>query len=63
MHNVREIAQDTWYIGVNDNKTGRFENLHPLPEGVTYNSYMILLLLLQFPLSMLLHQLWFFAMS
>lgn len=42
MHNVRQIAKDTWYIGVNDNKTGRFENLHPLPEGVTYNSYMIL---------------------
>ncbi len=42
MHNVRQIAQDTWYIGVNDNSTSRFENLHPLPEGVTYNSYMIL---------------------
>ena len=38
MHNVRQIAKDTWYIGVNDNKTHRFENLHPLPEGVTYNS-------------------------
>lgn len=42
MHNVRQIAQDTWYIGVSDNKTSQFENLHPLPEGVTYNSYMIL---------------------
>ncbi|MDO4605360.1 MAG: FprA family A-type flavoprotein [Helcococcus sp.] len=42
MYNVRQIADDTWYIGVNDNKTSRFENLHPLPEGVTYNSYLIL---------------------
>lgn len=42
MYNVRQIADDTWYIGVNDNKTHRFENLHPLPEGVTYNSYLIL---------------------
>lgn len=42
MYNVRQIAEDTWYIGVNDNKTHRFENLHPLPEGVTYNSYIIL---------------------
>lgn len=42
MYNVRQIADDTWYIGVNDNKTAQFENLHPLPEGVTYNSYLIL---------------------
>lgn len=42
MYNVRQIADDTWYIGVNDNKTALFENIHPLPEGVTYNSYLIL---------------------
>lgn len=42
MHNVRKIADETWYIGVNDNQTNRFEKLHSLPEGVTYNSYLIL---------------------
>lgn len=42
MYNVRQIADDTWYIGVNDNKTHLFENIHPLPEGITYNSYLIL---------------------
>ena len=40
MHNVRKIADETWYIGVNDNQTNRFEKLHSLPEGVTYNSYL-----------------------
>lgn len=42
MHNVRQIAEDTFYVGVTDNKTALFENIHPLPEGVTYNSYVIL---------------------
>ena len=42
MHNVRKIAEDTFYVGVTDNKTSLFENIHPLPEGVTYNSYVIL---------------------
>lgn len=42
MHNFRKIADDTWYIGVNDTQTNRFEKLHSLPEGVTYNSYLIL---------------------
>lgn len=42
MHNVRQIAEDTFYVGVTDNKTSLFENIHPLPEGVTYNSYVIL---------------------
>ncbi|MDO5026705.1 MAG: FprA family A-type flavoprotein [Tissierellia bacterium] len=42
MHNVRQIAEDTFYVGVTDNRTALFENIHPLPEGVTYNSYVIL---------------------
>ena len=42
MYNVRKIAEDTWYVGVTDNRIHLFENIHPLPEGVTYNSYVIL---------------------
>ncbi len=42
MHNVRQIAEDTFYVGVTDNRISLFENIHPLPEGVTYNSYVIL---------------------
>lgn len=41
MHNVRQITEDTYYVGVTDNRIALFENIHPLPEGVTYNSYVI----------------------
>ena len=42
MHNVREIAPDLYWIGANDNRLELFENIHPIPEGVSYNSYLLL---------------------
>lgn len=36
------IARDIFYVGVNDRKTHLFENMWPLPFGVSYNSYLIL---------------------
>lgn len=36
-----EILKDLYYIGVNDRDTNLFENMWPLPEGVAYNSYLI----------------------
>ena len=39
--NIKEIASDIHYVGVNDRVTQRFESLWPLPYGVTYNSYLI----------------------
>lgn len=36
-----EIAPDIYYVGVDDNATPLFENLWPLPNGVSYNSYLI----------------------
>lgn len=41
MYNIREINKGIYYIGVNDRTTQRFENMFPLPEGVSYNSYLI----------------------
>lgn len=35
------IAEDVYLIGVNDRRTALFENLWPLPYGVSYNSYLI----------------------
>lgn len=35
------ITELVSWIGVNDRKTERFENYIPLPNGVTYNSYII----------------------
>lgn len=42
MHNVREISKNIFWIGVNDRQLERFENMFPLPNGVSYNSYIIL---------------------
>ncbi len=36
-----EITQDTYYVGVNDRNKNLFEGLWPLPNGVSYNSYLI----------------------
>lgn len=36
-----EIAPHIHYIGVNDRTTALFESLWPLPNGVSYNSYLI----------------------
>lgn len=39
--NVRKITDSTYYIGVNDRTTHRFEALWPIPYGVSYNSYLV----------------------
>lgn len=36
-----QIKDDLYYIGVNDRTKHLFENLWPLPKGVSYNSYLI----------------------
>ncbi len=38
---MKNITPTVYYIGVNDFKTDLFEGLWPLPEGVSYNSYLI----------------------
>ena len=35
------LSNDIYYLGVNDRRLELFENLWPLPKGVTYNSYLI----------------------
>ncbi|WP_108821914.1 FprA family A-type flavoprotein [Dysgonomonas sp. Marseille-P4361] len=36
-----KIKEDLYYIGVNDRTRHLFENLWPLPKGVSYNSYLL----------------------
>ncbi|MGL5440578.1 MAG: FprA family A-type flavoprotein [Filifactoraceae bacterium] len=36
-----EMMEDIYYIGVNDRETYLFENMWPLENGVSYNSYLI----------------------
>ncbi|MDR1116416.1 MAG: FprA family A-type flavoprotein [Tannerella sp.] len=38
---MKLIANDIYYTGVNDRQKRLFENLWPLPYGVSYNSYLI----------------------
>ncbi len=42
MHNIRKITDDLYYIGGNDRKLALFENVYPVPQGVSYNSYLLL---------------------
>ena len=41
MHIVREVTDHLYWIGVNDHRLALFENIHPIPEGVSYNSYLL----------------------
>ncbi|MFW9851635.1 MAG: FprA family A-type flavoprotein [Candidatus Thorarchaeota archaeon] len=38
---MKEVVPGIYYVGVNDYETDLFEGLWPLPEGVSYNSYVI----------------------
>ena len=38
---MTEIIDKIYYVGVNDRNKHRFEGLWPLPNGVSYNSYII----------------------
>lgn len=42
MHCVRNVTEDLYWIGANDHRTHLFENIHPIPYGVSYNSYLLL---------------------
>lgn len=42
MHCVQEITDKIYWIGGNDRRLERFENMFPIPKGVSYNSSLIL---------------------
>lgn len=42
MYKPIEIVNGVFYVGVNDRRTHLFENMLPIPQGVSYNSYVIL---------------------
>lgn len=41
MKKITEIADGIHYVGVNDRTKQYFEALWPLPEGISYNSYLV----------------------
>lgn len=42
MHCVRKVCEDLYWIGGNDHRLALFENIHPIPRGVSYNSYVLM---------------------
>ncbi|MDD2214169.1 MAG: FprA family A-type flavoprotein [Oscillospiraceae bacterium] len=41
MYNIRELKPDLFWVGGVDRRLALFENMFPLPNGITYNSYLI----------------------
>lgn len=42
MHCVKKITDDLSWIGGSDRRLALFENVYPIPRGVSYNSYVLL---------------------
>ncbi len=41
MRNERKIGGELYYVGVSDRRLKLFENVYPVPMGVSYNSYVL----------------------
>ncbi|BDF05801.1 FprA family A-type flavoprotein [[Clostridium] hylemonae] len=42
MQGTRKVTDDIVWVGCNDRRLALFENLFPIPRGVSYNSYLIM---------------------
>lgn len=42
MHCVKELQKDLFWIGGSDRRLALFENVFPIPRGVSYNAYVVL---------------------
>ncbi|MBE6035759.1 MAG: FprA family A-type flavoprotein [Clostridiales bacterium] len=42
MHCVRKVTDNLYWVGANERRLELFENIHPIPRGVSYNSYLLL---------------------
>ena len=42
MYNVKKVNEDLYWIGASDRRLALFENIYPIPRGVSYNSYVLL---------------------
>lgn len=41
MYSYRKITRDMYAVGGNDRRLALFENMYPIPRGVSYNSYFV----------------------
>ena len=42
MHCVTNICDDLYWLGASDRRLAKFENVYPIPRGVSYNAYLVL---------------------
>ncbi len=42
MHCVKKVTDDLYWIGGSDRRLALFENVYPIPRGVSYNAYVLL---------------------
>lgn len=42
MHCYTQVTSDIYYIGSSDRRLALFENIYPIPNGISYNSYLVL---------------------
>lgn len=42
MYNYRKIQDDLFWVGANDRRLAMFEGVYSVPDGVSYNSYVLL---------------------
>lgn len=42
MYCVKKVTEDLFWIGASDRRMALFENIYPIPKGVSYNSYVLL---------------------
>ena len=42
MYNVRKVTEDIVWVGASDRRLALFENIFPIPRGVSYNTYLLL---------------------
>ena len=42
MYCVRAVTKDLYWVGGNDRRLAMFEGVYSVPDGVSYNSYLLL---------------------
>jgi len=41
MHCVKNVTTDLYYLGADERRAPLFEGAHPIPEGISYNAYLL----------------------
>lgn len=42
MHNIKKLTKDLYWVGANDRRLFMFEGVYGVPDGVSYNSYLLI---------------------